>query len=590
MIHFIDDTTIRHSSDQLKILSLFMSVTEDRDLLRLASLVEGRFLVLDIREKDVIKIYGDRFGKIDVFLQETEEGVALASDLNLLPRNPAQEGYDQLGLAHVLTYYGYRPPKRHTIYSGVERLGVGDIVSLSDGKKSISKSGWATERVPDQLEFDHNKYKESFLSFIESAGSKHGNVVYLSSGWDSTAILAALVKVFGADKVNAVTGRMLYSERSGVCNQFEIDRARKFADHYQITWKTVDLNYRDDGEEQFDNIASLSLNRHFHSFTGVNHFLLAKKTADLFGDDYPVFAGEISDGVHNLGFSQYATLFHPSYGFREYADKMASYLFGPTFLKSVLDDTFQTDPIFRFFRGLHSSEVNLDRVLKTSSEKKLQFLTSFFLRNGRFPFWSSTNIKLLTPEGAAAYTEEMSKVYFSDYSDFPVDRTYHVIIDLYNSFHWQGSTVATLQATADALGLRSYLPFWDLRLQETLAAMPEDAGRGLDLNPTKFPLKKMLLEGLNYPFEYQAGPHAYTYDVDHSFNHNNELLRFSSLTAGAKDLLSSGVHESILDPKVFDFDYIANIFKKFTFDQELASNEKEDCVSIFLLLKTGVFS
>ena len=56
MIHFIDDTAIRYSNDQLKILSLFMSVTEDRDLRRLASLVEGRFLILDIREKDEIKI------------------------------------------------------------------------------------------------------------------------------------------------------------------------------------------------------------------------------------------------------------------------------------------------------------------------------------------------------------------------------------------------------------------------------------------------------------------------------------------------------------------------------------------------------
>ena len=35
-------------------------------------------------------------------------------------------------------------------------------------------------------------------------------------------------------------------------------------------------------------------------------------------------AGEISDGVHNFGFSQFLTIFHPSLEFREYADKMAS--------------------------------------------------------------------------------------------------------------------------------------------------------------------------------------------------------------------------------------------------------------------------
>ena len=49
-----------------------------------------------------------------------------------------------------------------------------------------------------------------------------------------------------------------------------------------------------------------------------------------------VFSGEISDGAHNFGFSQMLTVLeHPVHEFREYSDKMASYLFGPTFLKSI---------------------------------------------------------------------------------------------------------------------------------------------------------------------------------------------------------------------------------------------------------------
>ena len=147
-----------------------------------------------------------------------------------------------------------------------------------------------------------------------------------------------------------------------------------------------------------------------------------------------------------------------------------------------------------------------------------------------------------------------------------------------------------MQATAEDVGLKAYLPFWDLRLQELLAIMPERMGRGLDLNPTKFPLKQMLEKELNYPLELQKGPHAYTYDVDHSFNHNEELLRFSSLTENARAILSSGQYESILDPELFDFDYIRNSVKKLTSDQELSAGEREDCVSIFLMLKTGVFS
>ena len=51
-----------------------------------------------------------------------------------------------------------------------------------------------------------------------------------------------------------------------------------------------------------------------------------------------IFCGEISDGVHNFGFAQYATILnHPDLGFREYADKMGVYLFGPSFLNTLLE-------------------------------------------------------------------------------------------------------------------------------------------------------------------------------------------------------------------------------------------------------------
>jgi hypothetical protein len=59
--------------------------------------------------------------------------------------------------------------------------------------------------------------------------------------------------------------------------------------------------------------------------------------------------------------------------------------------------------------------------------------------------------------------------------------------------------------------------------------MPEDWGRGLDLNPTKYPLKKMLKDKIDYPYDYQKGAHSYTYDVDHSFSHAQEVYCYSAL-------------------------------------------------------------
>ena len=78
----------------------------------------------------------------------------------------------------------------------------------------------------------------------------------------------------------------------------------------------------------------------FSNLTGVNHWLLAKGAAKIAQPGAVVFAGEISDGAHNLGFSQYFSIYHPaSHAFREYSDKMASYLFGPTFLDQLIRRT-----------------------------------------------------------------------------------------------------------------------------------------------------------------------------------------------------------------------------------------------------------
>ena len=61
-----------------------------------------------------------------------------------------------------------------------------------------------------------------------------------------------------------------------------------------------------------------------------------------------VFSGEISDGVHNFGFSQNATILeHPVFDFREYSDKMINYIYGPTFLKSIWNNNYKDDFVFK---------------------------------------------------------------------------------------------------------------------------------------------------------------------------------------------------------------------------------------------------
>ena len=76
-------------------------------------------------------------------------------------------------------------------------------------------------------------YSDIFIEAVRSRASKN-KILFLSSGWDSTSILATLVHLFGPSKIDCVIGRMRY-KRSEIINQFEIDRAKKWLNILQLT-------------------------------------------------------------------------------------------------------------------------------------------------------------------------------------------------------------------------------------------------------------------------------------------------------------------------------------------------------------------
>ena len=118
---------------------------------------------------------------------------------------------------------------------------------------------------------------------------------------------------------------MKYSKRSEIINQFEIDRAQKMADYYNVKLHIVELDYTESIKQYIKETRSIFQSQQFATITGINHWLLAKGAKKIALPDAVVFAGEISDGAHNFGFSQYFSIYHPaSHSFREYSDKMAS--------------------------------------------------------------------------------------------------------------------------------------------------------------------------------------------------------------------------------------------------------------------------
>ena len=569
--NFLDIKTIQNEHSMLLIFGRFsgledfssINCVDAEELLNLSDELEGRFILILITEKNQVFACSDKYGKLDIFYQQNKVGYTLASNLDLFIDEPQKDGFNQEALIHMLTYYGYCPPKKHTLYNSINRIDIGECICVDEKNFTIHSREFFPESTEEYSLSKHDEYSEIFLDHLRDVTPEVGAVVYFSSGWDSTSIVAGLVHLFGNDKVEGVIGRMLYSDRSGCCNQIEIDKAQRIAEYFGIKLSIIDFDLTQNNKDYFGLLSEKMRKHQLYAITGFTHDQLASKTKELANSDKIVFAGEISDGAHNLGFSQYATIFHPSYGFREYSDKMSSYLFGPTFLDQLLSGKYVNDFVFNTMKDRYGSDV-FDKPSNSPTEVKLELLTSFFLRNARMPFWSISNEPLLTEQGRQSYTRTMQSDYLTELVDLMDGKNlYSIYLHLYNKFHWQGSTVRSLQTTADYYELNSNLPFWNYDIQKFLSKMPESWGRGLDLNPTKYPLKSMLKEKIDYPYDYQEGPHSYTYDTNHSFSHAQEIYCYSALVKEFQDSVVNRPYRQILSEKFFNLDYIDGLVDKY---------------------------
>jgi hypothetical protein len=552
--------------------------------------IEGRYILVIAGPGDRCTVFADRYGKRDLYCMLSAKTPCIATDLSLMPESPAKDGYDQAALAHALCMYGYRSPKRHTPYRAVRRLGVRESISIDGGKIAFRTEPFRPIPAGSFSERDLEEYAEILLEAIRLRGSRHGNVVYLSSGWDSTSILACLVHLFGSRKVRCVTGQLRNSKRSGIINPFEMKRARAMADYFNVPLEVVEINHSGRKPlELHDRLnPTVQLPHHTAGGIGFGHFCLASHVSKTSSGDESVFCGEISDGAHNLGFSQFMTIFHPDLEFREYSDKMGSYLFGPTFFRLFQGGKHGDDPIYGLFRSRAGGARFDDRAKGTPAARTLQFLSSFFLRPNRLPLWSLGNIDMLTAEGREQYAAEMESTYLGDAARNVTPETlYSWYLHLYNSFHWQCSTIAPLGLTAEMYGLKITLPFWDTRLQEFLAAMPESWGRGLDLNPTKYPLKWMLKNVIDYPMHLMSGPHSYLYDVNPMFNLGAEMIYGSGFAPRFREALKSRAYRDVLSPDFFNMAYVERIVARYLKGTEVKGAEFRDMLSLCWLALSG---
>lgn len=579
----------RISNDTIQTNPDLKTLIDNNNIEKCHDILEGRYILIVVGRDGECDICADRFSQRDVYYRQDGKTAEFVSDLDLLTQSPAQKGYDQPALVHMLTVYGYRPPKGRTIYNGVFRLKIGEIASIKKGEVSIKTVPFKPVSTQAYGDKDLNKYAALFLDAVKVRGSQNGNVVYLSSGWDSTAILAALVHAFGAGKIRTVIGRMRYSERSGTINPFELERAKAVADYYKVPLEVVDFDFCREIPHVWDKLKAELKAHNISSLNCFSHGILADFVARTTKGGESVFAGEISDGAHNLGFSQFVSIFHPVLEFREYSDKMASYMFGPTFHGLFLNDKYHDDLIYKIFRE-RSGKAFFDEPAKDSVKRTEQLMAGLLLRANRVPLWSMLNNKMLSENGVACYNKDIESVYLKEAAESVVrdsSTIYSWYLHLYNSFHWQGSTVATLPLTADVNGFNIALPFWDSRLQNFLSAMPENWGRGLDLNPTKYPLKWMLKNRIDYPMHLQVGPHSYLYDVNHTFSHAAETLFASAFAPHFKKLLRQRGYKNLLSEQIFNMPYIDRLVDQYVDGSEMRGAELNDLMAMCVFSMVG---
>lgn len=551
--------------------------------------LEGHFIALASSENESF-IFGDKFGRKDLFYLLEGNSLIASTSLEFISSNKNISQFNQNSLVSMFSVYGNYCPKKETIYKDVLRLGVGELFVIKKGQINLNSLPLEFKDSLPEEKSSVEDYSSRLHDAVLCRASDSMNWVLLSSGWDSSSLLSLLVKLKGKDKVRALIARFAYSEESGVNNEFEVSRAEDIAEFFGVKIDILDIDYRkSDFVEYWEQIKHPLKANHLYVSTNFNYMKLAEHIKKEGSNEDSVFNGETSDGAHSLGFSQFATVLeHPDLSFREYSDKMASYLYGPTFLNCLLDGSYENDFVYNSLKSRYSGFDFKDIKGSSSIDIKRNFLETFFTQNLRFPLLSPKYSEVLTEKGVEEYISDVNENYFEGILEsFSSENLYSVFLSLYNSFHWQGGTVKGFTHASNHYGLSSEMPFWDSRVQDFLSTMPESMGRGLDIRPTKYVLKEALKSNNNYPFHLQVGPHSYLYDINPDWSADGDILFGSSGVSYFKDILNQKSYEDILDESFFNFTYLSSIVDEYKSGIVFTGQKRTDLKNLLSLVLVG---
>ena len=528
--------------------------------------IEGRFIIIELSEMNTIQIYQDKFGKFDLFYLKNKKNYYISNNFKLLV-NEDNKKIDVNATTLMLTSYSTRPAKKDTIFENIKRLGISEKLVVKKNKINVVANTFIPSNAENYQYQKIDDYFEILKDYFLNNDNEKNKIIFMSSGFDSSFITALLTKLFNRKAIYGVTCMHKFNSRSGVYNRFEIQRVKKLSKFYGIKTFFIDVNFRDHFEKMSEEISQISSKRMlFSQVASYMHHVLSLKAKEL-NLGKSLYCGEISDGMHNMGFSQLiSSTANPSHGFREYEDKKTNYIYSPTFQNLILTNDFLNDHIFLEYVKKNNYEIQ-NRKFDNYNELAIEIFNNLFLSNKRLLLDKNKPV-LINSSSFSNYKKYYFEKYFKSVKIKNSKQFYSAVQYLYNSFHWQGSTISTMSHYPDELNLKMHFPFWNIAIQNFTNKMPENWGRGLELRPTKFPLKESFKKHLPYPSYLEEGPHSYLYDINQYVSSHTELIINYKTRKYILKILNKYHPLDFLDKKNFNHNLINKVIKKYSMGDE----------------------
>ena len=551
----------------------------------LTKYLEGSYLCCWLDQSNLkAGFFGDASNQIKAYYIQKNGDIEISSDLNDLVSS--SRGYDQLSLYSFLLL-GY-PADNDTFYSGVKKLGCDEYFLFADEEAKKSKKKLSPKKIEKFKKNDLNHYDDLFTNAVSSRAGEN-NYVMNSGGWDSTSILYKLTELKPKKTVTAAVFDVVLSDGQSF-NSYEVDRVNRIGSFFNVKTEKVTINYSD--KSLIDYWESQATNmRNNHTYFWLHHLKISDMISSNAKDGTRVFNGECSDSIHNFGFSQFVSVNYDNMQLREIADKAKSYLYSPSFFKSISSNIFSEDKILNFFHNYYGKEKFVDATALDTAARSLSYFESFMLSYQRVPFarWQMKEVaELKLQEDFAQY---MKTEYFSDIVEqSQPDTLYFWLLQLYRRFHFNSYQIGVSQVAMKSHNTHCVMPFLDSQLLDYMYRMPENWGRGLELRTTKYPLRFLAEHKWNMPLDIlmEEGPHSYIAEADNrwsyaggSWNIYCEIMYKSVFTNYFKSLFSRVKLEDVFDPAFFNVEYLRSIVKNYC-------NGKENLNDVTILFRLAI--